>query len=57
MLQPGAWYEADPAARAEFEARLEVAIPWVLSTSVAGAMVALALSAIASWCLYETRDL
>jgi len=57
MLQPGAWYDADPAARAEFEARLRVVIPWVLSTSIAGSLVAFALSSVASWCLYDTRDL
>ena len=57
MLQPGAWTEADPAARAEFEARLRVVIPWVLSASVAGSLVAFALSSVASWVLYETRDL
>ena len=57
MLQPGAWNTADPAARAEFEARLEVVIPWVLSASVAGSLVLFALSSVASWVLYETRDL
>jgi ABC-type transport system involved in multi-copper enzyme maturation permease subunit len=57
MLQPGAWRDADPAARAEFEAQLRVAIPWVLSSSVAGSLVLFALSSVASWCLYETRDL
>ena len=57
MLQPGAWNTASPAARAEFEARLELVIPWVLSASVVGSMVLFAVSSVASWVLYETRDL
>lgn len=57
MLQPGEWNTASPAARVEFEARLEVVIPWVLGTSVLGSMVLFAVSSVASWVLYETRDL
>jgi hypothetical protein len=57
MLQPGAWKTADPVAAAEFEARLREVIPWVLRASVAGSLVFFALSAVASWALYESRDL
>jgi hypothetical protein len=57
MLQPGAWNTADPAAAAEFEARLRTVIPWVLRASVAGSLLLFAISSVASWALYETRDL
>ena len=57
MLQPGAWKTADPAAAAEFEARLREVVPWVLRASLVGSVVLFAVSAVASWCLYETRDL
>jgi len=57
MLQPGAWNTADPAARAAFEARLQEVVPWVLGGSVVGSVVLFALSSVASWVLYETRDL
>lgn len=57
MLQPGAWNTADPAARAAFEARLEEVVPLALRASVAGALIFFSLSSVASWVLYETRDL
>lgn len=56
-LQPDAWNAADPAVRAEFEARLAFAIPRVLGASMCGSLLAFAVSSVASWFLYEARDL